>query len=97
LCSQFVHVPREIFFRSQYATEIANCERIRVYNLDRKEIACYEAPKQITGYEYEVRACIRAIKEGKLECEEMPHSETIRVMKLMDGIRKEWGVIYPGE
>jgi predicted dehydrogenase len=79
------------------AENINNCERIRIYNLDRKEIACYQAPKQITGYEYEVKACIRAIKEGKLECEEMPHSETMRVMELMDGLRKEWGVIYPGE
>lgn len=79
------------------AENINNCERIRVYDLSRKEIACYEAPKQISGYEYEVRACIRAIGEGKLECEEMPHSETIRVMKLMDGLRKEWGVVYPGE
>lgn len=79
------------------AENINNCERIRVYDLDRKEIACYEAPKQITGYEYEVSACIRAINEGKLECEEMPHAETIRVMQLMDNLRKEWGVIYPME
>lgn len=79
------------------AENINNCEKIRVYDLNRKEIAHYEAPKQISGYEYEVRACIRAIGEGKLECEEMPHAETIRVMKLMDGLRKEWGVVYPGE
>ncbi|MDP4089277.1 MAG: Gfo/Idh/MocA family oxidoreductase [Bacillota bacterium] len=76
---------------------INNPERLRVFDLNRKETACYEAPKQISGYEYEVIACIRAIEEGKLECEEMPHSETIMVMKLMDGLRKEWGVIYPGE
>lgn len=79
------------------AENINNCERIRVHDLTRKELACYEAPKQISGYEYEVRACIRALQEGKLECEEMPHAETIRVMQLMDGLRKEWGVIYPGE
>lgn len=76
---------------------INNCERIRVYDLKRNELACYEAPKQISGYEYEVRACIKAIQEGNLECEEMPHSETIRVMHLMDSLRKEWKVIYPGE
>ncbi|OPJ64462.1 Gfo/Idh/MocA family protein [Clostridium oryzae] len=79
------------------AENINNCERIRVYDLDQKEIACYEAPKQISGYEYEVRACIKAIQEGKLECEEMPHAETIRVMQIMDSLRKKWGVIYPGE
>lgn len=79
------------------AENINNCERIKVYDLNRKEIASYEAPKQITGYEYEVRACIKAIQEGILECEEMPHGETIRVMQLMDNLRKEWGVIYPEE
>lgn len=79
------------------AENINNCERIRVYDFNRKEIACYEAPKQITGYEYEVLACIKAIKEGKIECDEMPHAETIRVMKIMDILRKEWGVVYPGE
>lgn len=76
---------------------INNCERIRVYNLDRKEIACYEAPVQISGYEYEVRSCIKAIQEGRLECEEMPHKETLRVMKLMDALRAEWGVRFPFE
>ena len=52
-------------------------------------------PEQITGYEYEVRACQRMLAEGKLECEEMPHAETLRIMKLMDSLRKDWGVRYP--
>lgn len=52
-------------------------------------------PEQITGYEYEVRACQRMLAEGKLECEEMPHAETLRIMKLMDSFRADWGVRYP--
>lgn len=76
---------------------INNYESMKVYNLDRKVIASYEAPKQITGYEYEVRAAIRAIQEGKTECEEMPHVETIKMMKLMDRIRADFGIVYPFE
>lgn len=76
---------------------INNCERIRIFNTERQEIKCVEVPQQITGYEYEVEAAIRAIQAGKLECEEMPHEETIRVMEMMDALRKEWGVSYPGE
>lgn len=76
---------------------INNCERIRIFNTERQEIKCVEVPKQITGYEYEVEAAIKAIQAGKLECEEMPHQETIRVMEIMDSLRKEWGVRYPGE
>ena len=49
-----------------------------------------ERPKQISGYEYEVLACKRALEEGKLECEEMPHAHTMRIMKLMDRIREFW-------
>lgn len=76
---------------------INNYESMKVYDLDRKVIASYEAPKQITGYEYEVRAAIRAIREGKTECEEMPHAETIKMMKLMDRIRGDFGIVFPFE
>ena len=76
---------------------INNCEEIRVFDLDRNLVKKYEVPKQINGYEYEVIACMKAIKEGKVECEEMPHSETLRVMKLMDEIRAQWGMKFPCE
>lgn len=76
---------------------INNCEGIRVYNKNHELIAEYETPKQITGYEYEVEACMEAMEKGALECPQMPHSETILIMELMDYIRKQVGVIYPGE
>lgn len=79
------------------AYNINNIDKIEVYSSDRKLIRAVEVPEQITGYEYEVRACARALKEGKLECEEMPHSETIRMMEWMDTLRLEWGVRYPFE
>ena len=76
---------------------INNPEAVKVYNLERRLIAEYVAPTQITGYEYEVRSCIDAINEGRIECPEMPHSETIRMMRLMDMIRKVWGIKFPFE
>ena len=76
---------------------INNCEEIRVFDLDRKITACYQVPEQINGYEYEALSCIKAIEEGKVECPEMPHSETLRVMKLLDGIRRQWGMVFPCE
>ena len=51
--------------------------------------------KQITGFEYEVDSVIKAIEQGRLECPEMPHSEIIRIMRLMDDFRNQCGVIYP--
>lgn len=76
---------------------INNYESITVYDNTYKKIATYKRPKQISGYEYEVEASIKAIKAHQLECPEMPHSETIRVMKVMDALRKEWGIVYPFE
>lgn len=76
---------------------INNCEEIRVFGLDRKMTARYQVPEQINGYEYEVLACIRAIEAGKTECEEMPHSEILRVMELLDRIRGQWDMVYPCE
>lgn len=76
---------------------INNCEEIRVFDLERKLVAKYEVPTQINGYEYEVISCMKAIKAGKVECEEMPHVETLRVMKLMDEIRGQWGMKFPCE
>lgn len=76
---------------------INNCEEIRVYDLDRKLAATYPVPEQINGYEYELLSCVKAIGEGRTECPEMPHSEILRVMRLMDGIRKDWGMKFPCE
>ena len=74
-----------------------NFESIRVFNKEGALIQDIPIPEQITGYEYEVLACMKAISEGKLECEEMPHSETIRMMEIMDEARARWGMKYPGE
>lgn len=76
-------------------TNINNPKMIKVYNEKYEEIASYLPPKQITGYEYEVSACIRAIENGILECPEMPHNETIRVMEIMDKVRELWNYKIP--
>ena len=50
-----------------------------------------------TGYEYEVEACVKAISQGWIECPEMPHSETLRILNMMDFIRKSNNIVFPGE
>lgn len=54
-------------------------------------------PPQITGYEYEVEACMRDLAAGHLEPVEMPHAETIEIMRQMDALRDAWGIRYPFE
>lgn len=76
---------------------INNCEEIRVYDTNHTLVASHQMPEQINGYEYEVLSCMKAIRDGKVECEEMSHSETLRVMQLLDTIRAKWGLKYPCE
>lgn len=74
---------------------INNPEKITVFDSDYKEIASYFPTEQISGYEYEVESCAKAIAQGNLECPEMPHAETVRIMKIMDDIRKSWNYEIP--
>ena len=54
-------------------------------------------PEQISGYEYEVLACKRAIENGQVECPEMPHAETLAIMRQLDEIRAQFGIVFPFE
>lgn len=66
---------------------INNYEAFHIYNNDYELIETIKRPQQISGYEYEVLACKKALEEGKLACEEMPHAHTIRIMELLDEIK----------
>lgn len=77
-------------------TNVNNPQMITVYK-DYEPVKRIPCPKQVTGYEYEVLSCLDAIESGRMECPEMPHAEIIRMMKLMDLIRDQWGLVYPCE
>ena len=74
---------------------VNNPQRITVNGPDRVFVETIPVPKQITGYEYQFVACRDAIEAGLVEPPQMPLDETLYIMELMDGLRKEWGVHYP--
>ncbi|HPE93416.1 MAG TPA: Gfo/Idh/MocA family oxidoreductase [Sphaerochaeta sp.] len=76
---------------------INNCEGINVYDKEYNLVETYKPFKFITGFEHQVEACRKAIEEGALECKQMPHSEIIKVMEVMDTLRSQWGIRFPGE
>lgn len=76
---------------------INNFESICVYNTDRKLVGSYQRPEQITGYEYQVLASKDAIEQGWTECPQMPHQTTLNVIRVMDELRRQWGIRYPFE
>lgn len=49
------------------------------------------------GFSYQAAEFARCLAEGVLETPVMPHAATLRVMDVMDEVRRQLGVVYPGE
>ena len=77
----------------------ANPGKISLYLKDENFGIAHDIPlpEKISGYEYEIEACLRALEAGSIECPEMPHAQILRMMEIMDDLRREWGVVYPFE
>lgn len=76
---------------------INNPRSIAVYDAEDRLLKQTDVPEQISGYEYEVRECIEAIRAGAKESSSMPLSDSALVMEIMDRLRKQWGMVYPRE
>ena len=63
-----------------------NYELVQRFTKDENMINCYE---------YQVLEARSIIEAGLTESPMMPHQETISIMRQMDDLRKEWGVVYP--
>ena len=73
-----------------------NCPHVIEVYRDYELVARYEKPEDmVNGYEYQVYECRRCIEAGLAESPMMPHEETLSIMRQMDSLRKEWGVVYP--
>ena len=75
-------------------TNVNNPEKVVAYDQRDRLIGQKLPPVQITGLEYEVESCCRAIQNGWKECPELPHEETVDVLRMMDDMRKGWGMRY---
>lgn len=78
-------------------SDVMNFAHVDVYDKEKHIIDSFSKAEGYTGYEYEFRACKKALEAGKTECEEMPHKETLLLMERYDKIRREWGLVYPCE
>lgn len=57
----------------------------------------FEIPATINGYEYEVDEVNNCILRGKMESDRMPLAKSLELLRMMDRIRKNNGVIYPNK
>lgn len=76
---------------------INNPQSLRVFDLQDQEVAFYDFSDQISGYEYEFMESAACIAAGKTEADSMPMEDTVAVMEFMDGLRKQWNMVYPQE
>lgn len=79
------------------AKNINNVEKIEIYNKERNCIQQINVPGQINGYEYELYETKHALESGEIECSSAPLEETVKVMEIMDEMRRQWNLVYPFE
>jgi predicted dehydrogenase len=81
----FIRVPSP-FISAQSATLVAD---------DVTETV--KAPLLGGGFEYQIEEAMRCLREGEIECPLIPHADTLATMEVMDEIRRQIGLRYPGE
>lgn len=74
---------------------INNPQHATLFNSFQVQLTTRSETPRFTGFEYQVEAAIRAITEGKIEPDDMPHEEILRVMRMLDKLKKDWGVRFP--
>jgi dihydrodiol dehydrogenase / D-xylose 1-dehydrogenase (NADP) len=55
------------------------------------------APYIGNGFPHEAADVMRCIRTGALESDVMPLRETLGIARTMDDLRRQWGLVYPGE
>lgn len=57
----------------------------------------HEIPYDSNGYIHEVREVHDCLRAGRLQSDTVSWEHTLKVTELMESIRKQWGVVYPGD
>ncbi len=66
-------------------------------SLDGQDDQIIEEPFEGRGYQYEAIEVMECLNQGRLESDIMSLDESLFIMKTMDELRKQWGLIYPCE
>lgn len=67
------------------------------YDIKGNLVEEFSEPFAVNGYVYEVQEVNSCLREGKKESTVVPLKDTMDIMKIMDELRTEWGLIYPQE
>ncbi len=72
-------------------------ESAEVYDETGKLIDSFFHPFTSNGYVYEAEEVNRCILEDKKQSDVIPHNDTLDIMRLLDDLRADWGLVYPSE
>lgn len=72
-------------------------DTVRLYDKENRLAEESVTPHLCNGYEYEIIEAQRCLSDGLIESPLNPLSDTLNVMKIMDGLRRDWGFCYPEE
>lgn len=70
---------------------------VRLIDVDDREIDRYESPRGEHGLAYEAAEFARLLAAGASESELLPLDETLAIMQVLDDVRAQLGVSFPGE
>jgi predicted dehydrogenase len=74
----------------------ASPEQFDFYPKDKDgKVQNYKFEKPGRGFYWEADAVAHDLKAGRIQSETMPWAETLRMMKIMDGVRKRSGAKFP--
>lgn len=84
---------------------VSNPREVKIYDTAGNVVKELKIPPQIknqgmppvSGYEYEFQAFEKALREGRTECVEIPHHETLAIARVMTEVRKQAGIVFPFE
>lgn len=70
---------------------------VRLIGSDDQELDRFETPNREHGLAYEAAEFARLLTAGRAESELLPLPETLRIMQVLDEVRDQLGVRFPGE
>jgi predicted dehydrogenase len=62
--------------------------------LNDGEVQHFDFPHEHNGFEYEIREVMRCLDNGYTECPDMLHERSLILVRVMDTVREQCGVVY---
>ena len=80
-----------------YVPQFYHPDTLEIRYNDVKEPEIVKMPFEDSGYQFEMLEVMRCIEQGRMQSGIMPLTLSLEITKVIDGLRHQWGVVYPSE